>query len=427
MKKLLVVQVAGLGYEFAMEHGVARIGDTPLQPLRPIFPALTCTAQATLRTGLMPAAHGMVANGFLDTTYLRAGFWEQACGLVEGRRIWHDFRKRGGTVGLTFFQQSLGEDVEWLISPAPIHTHGGGMIMECYSKPAHLFRQLQSAVGRRFRLSQYWGPLASAKSSAWIANAIAAALARQDAPDLLFTYLPGLDYDLQRYGPKHVKSARALTAVRAQLEQLLTAARDNGYAVVVVGDYAITAVTGGAIFPNRALRAAGLFKVRQVRRMTYPDLHQSQAFAVVDHQVAMVSCINGADLSRVRTLCAALDGVAEVLDREAQSVAGVDHARAGELLLVARPGAWFAWPWWERPHEAPDYATHVDIHNKPGFDPCELFFGATPFSTCQDATRIKGTHGRSDPGCETAWLTTLSLKASTLPELANEIRRWLTD
>jgi len=40
--------------------------------------------------------------------------------------------------------------------------------------------------------------------------------------------------------------------------------------------------------------------------------------------------------------------------------------------LVAEPGAWFTYDWWVQDERAPDYARTVDIHRKPGYDPCEL-------------------------------------------------------
>jgi hypothetical protein len=43
------------------------------------------------------------------------------------------------------------------------------------------------------------------------------------------------------------------------------------------------------------------------------------------------------------------------------------------VVLAARD-AWFAYPFWLDDRHAPDYARTVDIHRKPGFDPCELFF-----------------------------------------------------
>ena len=42
--------------------------------------------------------------------------------------------------------------------------------------------------------------------------------------------------------------------------------------------------------------------------------------------------------------------------------------------LLAEPDAWFAYPFWLDDRHAPDYARTVDIHRKPGYDPCELFF-----------------------------------------------------
>ena len=93
------------------------------------FPAVTCTAQATFRTAAEPRAHGMTSNGFYSRALMKPAFWEQSAALVQGPRIWDGARARGETVGMYFWQQSLGEQVDSVVSPAPIHKHGGGMIM----------------------------------------------------------------------------------------------------------------------------------------------------------------------------------------------------------------------------------------------------------------------------------------------------------
>ena len=62
-----------------------------------------------------------------------------------------------------------------------------------------------------------------------------------------------------------------------------------------------------------------------------------------------------------------------MLDADAQRAARILHARSGELMAVAAPGAWFAYPWWTDDRRAPDFARTVDIHRKPGYDPLELF------------------------------------------------------
>jgi len=51
----------------------------------------------------------------------------------------------------------------------------------------------------------------------------------------------------------------------------------------------------------------------------------------------------------------------------------LNHARSGELIALAEPDAWFAYPFWLDDRQAPDYARTVDIHRKPGYDPCELW------------------------------------------------------
>ena len=63
-----------------------------------------------------------------------------------------------------------------------------------------------------------------------------------------------------------------------------------------------------------------------------------------------------------------------VLDEDGKRELGLDHERAGELVALSEPDAWFTYYWWVDDAKAPDYARTVDIHQKPGYDPAELFF-----------------------------------------------------
>jgi predicted AlkP superfamily pyrophosphatase or phosphodiesterase len=427
-KRLLVIQAAALGYDFLKKEVGTSWNGLDFRPLESVFPAVTCTAQASFRTGLAPASHGMVANGFYDRTLRRPFFWEQSSALVEGPRIWEDFRRRGKRVAMMFWQQSLGEDADLVLSPAPIHKHHGGMIPVCYAKSADLYERLCAAVGREFSLAHYWGPIASAKSGDWIAEAAAAMLADDETrPDLSLVYLPTLDYDLQRRGPAHEHSERALQALLTQLQRLLDAASAAGCDVLVFGDYAMGAVTGDVVYPNRALAEAGLFRTRRVGHMLYPDFHDSRAFAVTDHEIAHVYVRDLRDVDAVSKCLRALAGLDQVLDRAAQKELALDHARSGELVLLAREGSWLAYPWWEKHREAPEFAKHVDIHQKPGFDPCELFFGRFPTQVSTDPSEIAGAHGRTGPGRSACWTSTCEFpgRPKTLLELARSVRDWL--
>jgi predicted AlkP superfamily pyrophosphatase or phosphodiesterase len=421
--KWLVVQVAGLGHDLATTHPVFAALGLDFHALESVFPALTCTAQATFRTAAPVAAHGMTANGGFHRHLRKVLFWEQASALVAGPRLWEAYRAAGHRVALLFWQQSLGESVDLILSPAPIHKHGGGLIDAVYSKPHNLYDRLRDRVGQPFRLHRYWGPLASPAASDWIADATCALLADPElAPDLCFTYLPALDYDLQRYGPRDPRSDGAVAAVVRELAQVTDAAARHGYECLVFGDYAIGPVNR-AVFPNQVLREAGLFITREVGGRLYPDLNASPAFALVDHEIAHVHVQSPSMLSAVERTLRAMSGVGDVLDRPAQKAAGIDHPNGGDLVLVALPGFWFAYPWWTAGREAPDYAGHVDIHNKPGYDPCELFFGWPPGTVSRNPARLRGSHGRGGADRQTAWAATADLGCpADLIQLAAALR-----
>lgn len=399
--KLLIVQVAALGWNL-FKTGRPHPGGLDFSPLEPLTPGLTCPAQASFRTAAPPSSHGMVANGLYHRPLRRPMFWEQAAAQVEGPRIWDAFRARGGTVGMMFWQQSLGEKVDLAVSPRPIHKHSGGMIQACYTRPADLYDRLRAAVGRDFNLMHYWGPPASRKSSEWIVDATCAVLEMDDVrPDALCTYLPHLDYDTQRFGIDHPKADKAFADLDGYLRRLRSAAEARGYQLVVWGDYAMHNVTGPAVFPNRALRRAGLLDVQRVKGMAYPDLFDARAFAMVDHELAHVYIPDPSDLEPAAELLRGLDGVDRVF--RTSEVPELDHPNAGNLVAFAEPGRWFAYPWWSDRREAPDFARHVDIHNKPGFDACELFFGRFPWQVSQDTGKVGGCHGH---GGQTAWAST---------------------
>lgn len=417
--KLLVVQVAALGWDL--------VKDLPgFQRAEAFFPAVTCCAQAGFRTAALPCEHGMIANGVRLADLRKVSFWEQSSALVGGARIWSRYRAGGRKVGMMFWQQSLGdEELDLVFSPAPIHKHSGGMIQDCYAKPEGLSQRLEEGAGGAFNLMNYWGPVASGKSSEWIAGATCALLGDgRFAPDLLFSYLPHLDYDLQRHGPGSAQARASLDFTLALIARLKAEAEARGYEWLFYGDYAIQSVSG-AVFPNRRLREAGLIETREIKRMLYADLFASPAFAMVDHQIAHVYCRNARATAAAREALTGMPGIERVLGRDEQAGLGVDHPRSGELLIIAEAGKWFAYPWWTERKQAPDFATHVDIHNKPGYDPCELFFGWPPPSVSMNTDRIRGSHGR--PGDSVAWCSSIDFggKPGTMPEIAGFTKAWL--
>jgi predicted AlkP superfamily pyrophosphatase or phosphodiesterase len=407
-----MVMAAGLGFEGLERRGRTNIAGMEFRPAASVFPAVTCVAQGTFRTASAPKDHGMTSNGVYLRNLQRPSFWEQSAALVGGGRIWDGARAAGAKVGMYFWQQSLGESVDCVISPAPIHKHGGGMIMRNYAQPEGMGEVLNRRCGT-FPLHRYWGPLASAKvGRAVVANFLE--MEREHPVDYAFLYLPTLDYEAQRHGPDGRAADRALDEFEAQLAGLASFAERSGAALTVCGDYEIAAVDREPARPNAVLRGAGLFRVRMVAGRAYPDFYASRAFAMCDHEVAHVYVRDGGDVPRVADVLRATGEYELVEERAGQEWAAPG---AGEVLLLARRGGWCAYPWWTERREAPDWATHIDIHNKPGYDPCELFFDRSfPPKTCQNMSQIRGTHGRIS---KIAWATTSgSVAGDTMQSIA---------
>lgn len=390
--KLLMLDLAGFGWELWRRHQRAAFWKT-LEPraVQTVFPALTCPVQASMRTGLHPEEHGQFLNGRFDRSLRKAQFWEQASNLFSGERIWERGRKNGRRVGQLCWQQSLGRDCDLVLTPQPIHKHHGGLIQDCYTAPKGMYPELRKRIGRPFNLMHYWGPFASSKSTRWISDAAIEVMKEPTwAPDLFLVYLPHMDYDQQAYGPEHPKVEKAFRFIEGEIERILSAAQANGYEAIVFGDYAITPADN-VIYPNRILREAGLFDIRMIRKMVYPDLWRSDTFAVVDHQVAQIIIEDPAAAQKVQTIFESMPGIRRIYRPNSSAIGTHD------LVLEADSGTWFAYPWWHPGEGFPGYATHMDIHNKPGFDPCELFTDLwPPLAITQDTSRIKGTHGNAE-------------------------------
>jgi len=394
MRKVVVVNIAGLSWAMGSDRAaVPTIAGLPgAAPLRPSFPAVTCSVQATITTGRPPAAHGIVANGLFDRDFLQVRFWEQSDSLVQARKIWEIARDRDSefTCAILFWQNSIGAAADVILTPAPIHKHDGGMVPSCYSRPAGLYDKLAARLGP-FDLTSYWGPMASIKSSQWIASA-AREVFHQAKPSLTLIYLPHLDYPLQKFGPGSPRTREELKATDELALEIKQWAKAGGAELIVLSEYGMTPVTG-AILPNVLLRKAGLIEVREVAGMEYLDVAASRAFAVVDHQVAHVYARPGS-VKAARAALAGADGIEAVLADPEMAELRIDHPRAGELMLVSRPDRWFAYYWWEDHAKVPDFARAVDIHRKPGYDPCELFVDMATRSISMDTSLVKGSHGR---------------------------------
>ncbi|WP_405009998.1 nucleotide pyrophosphatase/phosphodiesterase family protein [Kitasatospora sp. NBC_01539] len=372
---LVVVDVVGLTPRLLAHMPRLRaVGERGFRAeLGTVLPAVTCSVQSTFLTGEPPSGHGVVGNGWYFRDLGEVLLWRQHNALVGGEKLWQTARRArpGYTVANICWWYAMGADVDWTVTPRPVYHADGRKDPDCYTHPPELHDRLTGTVGT-FPLFQYWGPGAGLASSRWICRAARQVMADHD-PDLTLVYVPHLDYDLQRYGPADPRSAAAARELDAELGPLLDAAERRGATVVVLSEYGITEARR-PVDVNRLLRAEGLLHVHTQAGMEYLDPWTSRAFAVADHQVAHVYVRDRADVAAVRKLCEALPGVDLVLDADGKAAHGLDHPRAGELVLVAEPDAWFTYYYWLDDDDAPDFARTVEIHRKPGYDPAELLF-----------------------------------------------------
>jgi predicted AlkP superfamily pyrophosphatase or phosphodiesterase len=375
MHPTLVLLVVGLTPDHLGPHtprlgALARSG--AVRPLATVTPALTCSVQATFMTGGLPRDHGIVGNGWLFRDLMEVWLWRQSNRLVAGEKVWETAKRRDPafTCANLFWWYNMAASHDIGVTPRPIYKADGRKLPDCHAVPPELREELTQALGT-FPLFRFWGPATSIAASRWIADA-ALHVRRTRAPTLTLVYLPHLDYDLQRLGPHDPRIAKSLAEIDAVAGDLIDDAQRDGARIVVLSEYGITPVATPTHI-NRALRSAGLLRVRREDGGELLDIAQSAAFAVADHQIAHLYVADPGLIGEVRAIASALPGVERVLDRAEQGAIGLDHPRSGELVALARSDAWFTYYYWLDDRHAPGFARLVEIHRKPGYDPAELF------------------------------------------------------
>lgn len=343
-----------------------------MRSLQTVTPAVTCSAQTTYLTGLLPRDHGIVGNGWYFRELAEIGFWKQANHLVSGEYVWDAARKLDPsfTAANMFWWYNMYSSADIGVTPRPMYPADGRKIPDCYAAPSELRDELTARLGT-FPLFTFWGPATSISSSRWIADATLH-VRRSRKPTLTLCYLPHLDYNLQRLGPDDPRMAQDLREIDAICGELIEDAERSGARVIVLSEYGITPVRR-PIHINRHLRENRFVTVRKELGRELLDPGASEAFAVADHQIAHIYVRKPERLPEIKALLEGLPGVERVLDAAGKREHGLDHLRSGELVAIAAADAWFTYYYWLDDDSAPDFARTVEIHRKPGYDPVELF------------------------------------------------------
>jgi len=395
--------------EFAARHG--------LQSYKPAFPAVTCTAQSSIVTGTAPEAHGIVANGWYDRENAEVRFWKQSNHLVHGEKLWDKLRRDvpGFTCAKLFWWYNMHSTADFSITPRPLYPADGRKVFDIHTQPMGMREQLKNDLGA-FPFPAFWGPMAGIASSEWIA-ASAKWVEENHSPTLSLVYLPHLDYPLQKDGPDAPDIPEELGKIDRVATELINYYESRNIRVLVLSEYGISAVRQ-PIHLNRLFRKNGWIQLKDELGRETLDCGASRAFAIADHQVAHVYVNDPSIRDEVIKMLEKTPGVAEVRVSSDCWTPGIATERAGDFIAISNADAWFTYYFWENDALAPDYARTIDIHRKPGYDPCELFIDPSiPFPKLKiagfllkkslglrglldviplDATLVKGSHGRDE-------------------------------
>ncbi len=371
----VVINIVGLCKDLIGPHTPytnKQIESYSLGLIEPNIPAVTCTAQATYLTGQNPSEHGIVANGWYDRTLHEHHFWKQSNRLVRGEKLWEAIRnqKKNFTCAQLFWWYNMYSSADYSITPRPLYLSDGKKVFDIYSQPLSIRDTIKNDLGE-FPFPSFWGPMAGLPSSKWIAES-AKWVEEKYSPDLSLVYLPHLDYNLQRLGPKDPKIQEDVRAIDKIVGDLVQFYKEREIQPFLLSEYGISE-TNHCIHINRLFRSKNWLTIKDELGLELLDCGASKVFAITDHQIAHIYLNDPTLKKEVIEALSRIEGVSEILYDDSLKKAGLNHFRSGDLVAIAKENSWFSYYYWENDKKAPDFARCIDIHRKFGYDPCELF------------------------------------------------------
>ena len=343
------------------------------------MPAVTCTAQASILTGKPPDGHGIVGNGWLFRETGEVRFWQQSNALIQAEPIYVTARRLAAERGRTFRAAKLfwwfnqGAEVEISVTPKPHYGADGNKVFGITGTPDGLTDRLERDArpvpvphllgpGRRPALHRLDRPMRGR------------ACCPSERPDLTLVYLPHLDYDPQRFGPSGCDMPRLVGELDAACAPLLDAAagrRRAGLGRQRVRPLRRQPARPAQPRPARggpAHRPAGPVR-RDPRHLQQPGVRRLRPSARPRLRPrpgrprrASATCSPSEPGSRGSSSATSAASSAWTTRGPASS-SPCPSPTPGSPIPTGSTTAL-----------APDFARTVDIHRKPGYDPCELFF-----------------------------------------------------
>src|SRR6185295_10979559 len=98
MHKTVVINVVGLTTDLLSAETSPNLWalakDGAQRPIKTVLPAVTCSVQSTMLTGVSPREHGIVGNGWYFRELAEIMFWKQSNQLVTAEKVWETAKRR---------------------------------------------------------------------------------------------------------------------------------------------------------------------------------------------------------------------------------------------------------------------------------------------------------------------------------------------
>ena len=368
-------------------------------PLVPSFPCTSWTLQANLLTGQLPRRHGVTASGCYHRQHGDVELWNPSSDVVSAPMIWDTLRDHHPElISAAWFPTIAGScRSNYLCSVQPHYWQQPEEQNAYYTRPRRLYNTLRHALGP-FPQTNTEQTASQFDISSWIARS-ASHVAHSAQPHLFYLSFSHLLETGQQYGPDSSNTRHALTELDRALGILIdgfqSAYEGRNLLWLVASEFVITPVDHVS-YPNRRLREAGLLQVKTAEDGEHLDLHNSLAWAFVDHQYAHVYVKDATSsiIRKVTRLFTREAGIKRVLCGPELADLYLNHPRSGEVVLISSPNSWQAYYWWMEDAHAPQFARHIaSTIVKPAIDPLELYAnhrdGTIPF----DTNLIHGSYG----------------------------------
>ncbi len=356
----------------SLDSLAARGAETELVPS---FPGLAASSFASAITGTGPYEHGLIGNAYFDREARKVVSGPLPDSAIRAPRIWDRLRQArpGAKTLLWFGPNTRGADVEF--------SAGVDADWDVVTNPPGLGESLVSAFGPFPRPEvEAKGEPPRLEATTWILKTAAATI-QAERPDLAIVRIPYLGQVARRFGPDGREAGRALRELETVLGPFLKAEAPDS--LVIAATETVTAPVSGPAFPNLVLRGLGLLALDSSPGGGVDvDLERSAAFALVDHQLAHIYLNDPSQAANVASAFAGLhdEGVALVAPGARRAELGLDHPRAGDVVLVSTPDRWFAPDWWSSDEERPAGPAPSGLRIGGPIDPRHVkgSLGATP-------------------------------------------------